>query len=171
METDAPAVVVEVKEAMEKLAVDENFENKDPKPETGLSAAAKKKNKKKKKATSTEEKTTVEDKEDCKEGAEQKEALATVDENKDSAEVRSLCLSENVLNISLQVGCAHCKKAGPSKRCSKRHPKCLKKMFCNEVRILWSVFFTLCPDLRGPGSRRSQESCCQEGGGWQDCGR
>jgi len=48
----------------------------------------------------------------------------------------------NVLNISLQVGCAHCKKAGPSKRCSKRHPKCLKKMFCNEVRILWSVCLT-----------------------------
>jgi len=117
-ETDAAAVVVEVKEAMEKLAVDENFENKDPKPETELSAAAKKKNKKKKKAAATEEKTTVEDKEDCKEGAEQKEALATVDENKDSAE---------------QVGCAHCKKAGPSKRCSKRHPKCLKKMFCNET--------------------------------------
>merc|ERR1719266_1730371 len=116
-EPAAPAVVEEVKEAMEKLAVDENSENKDPKPETELAAAAKKKNKKKKKASATEEKPTVEDKEDCKDGVEQKEALATVDENKDSAET---C-------------CAHCKRAGPSKRCSKRHPKCLKKMFCNET--------------------------------------
>ena len=87
-EIAAPAVVEEVKEAMEKLAVDENSENKDPKPETELAAAAKKKNKKKK-AAATEEKPTVEDKEDCKDGVEQKEALATVDENKDSAEVWS----------------------------------------------------------------------------------
>merc|ERR1712129_535475 len=27
--------------------------------------------------------------------------------------------------------CNHCKKDGPTKRCSKRHPKCLKKLFCN----------------------------------------
>ena len=29
--------------------------------------------------------------------------------------------------------CAFCKKTGPSKRCSKRHQKCLAKMFCNET--------------------------------------
>ena len=29
--------------------------------------------------------------------------------------------------------CAFCKKAGPTKRCSKRHQKCLPKMFCNET--------------------------------------
>ena len=29
--------------------------------------------------------------------------------------------------------CAFCKKAGPIKRCSKRHPKCLAKMFCNDT--------------------------------------
>ena len=29
--------------------------------------------------------------------------------------------------------CAFCKKTGPVKRCSKRHQKCLVKMFCNET--------------------------------------
>ena len=29
--------------------------------------------------------------------------------------------------------CAFCKKTGPAKRCSKRHQKCLVKMFCNET--------------------------------------
>ena len=29
--------------------------------------------------------------------------------------------------------CAFCKKSGPTKRCSKRHQKCLAKMFCNET--------------------------------------
>ena len=29
--------------------------------------------------------------------------------------------------------CAFCKKSGPAKRCSKRHQKCLVKMFCNET--------------------------------------
>ena len=29
--------------------------------------------------------------------------------------------------------CAFCKKPGPAKRCSKRHQKCLPKMFCNET--------------------------------------
>ena len=29
--------------------------------------------------------------------------------------------------------CAFCKKAEPTKRCSKRHPKCLKKLFCDEA--------------------------------------
>ena len=31
-----------------------------------------------------------------------------------------------------EVVCAFCKKPSPTKRCAKRHPKCLKKLFCNE---------------------------------------
>merc|ERR1711992_387521 len=27
--------------------------------------------------------------------------------------------------------CNFCNKEGPAKRCSKRHPKCIKKLFCN----------------------------------------
>ena len=30
------------------------------------------------------------------------------------------------------LSCAFCKKTDSTKRCSKRHPKCLKKMFCND---------------------------------------
>merc|ERR1712126_380410 len=33
---------------------------------------------------------------------------------------------------TIEVVCAFCKRSGPTKRCAKRHPKCLKKMFCNE---------------------------------------
>ena len=29
--------------------------------------------------------------------------------------------------------CSHCKKTKPSKRCAKRHMKCLQKIFCNET--------------------------------------
>ena len=32
-----------------------------------------------------------------------------------------------------EVVCAHCKKTKPTKRCAKRHPKCLQKLFCNET--------------------------------------
>merc|ERR1712179_85211 len=32
-----------------------------------------------------------------------------------------------------EVTCNFCKKQGPTKRCAKRHPKCIKKLFCNEV--------------------------------------
>ena len=32
-----------------------------------------------------------------------------------------------------KLACAFCKKAEPTKRCSKRHPKCLKKIFCDEA--------------------------------------
>ena len=39
-------------------------------------------------------------------------------------------LSENTTDEKL---CAFCSKPGPIKRCSKRHPKCLPKMFCNET--------------------------------------
>eukprot|EP00090_Calanus_glacialis_P029589 TRINITY_DN4749_c0_g1_i2.p1 TRINITY_DN4749_c0_g1~~TRINITY_DN4749_c0_g1_i2.p1 ORF type:complete len:117 (-),score=42.89 TRINITY_DN4749_c0_g1_i2:82-432(-) len=37
------------------------------------------------------------------------------------------------VEISEENLCGFCKKSDPTKRCSKRHPKCLKKMFCNET--------------------------------------
>ena len=37
------------------------------------------------------------------------------------------------VEISDENSCGFCKKSDPTKRCSKRHPKCLKKMFCNET--------------------------------------
>ena len=30
-------------------------------------------------------------------------------------------------------GCAHCNRSNPSKRCAKRHAKCLTKLFCDSV--------------------------------------
>ena len=36
-------------------------------------------------------------------------------------------------NTSDEKVCTFCKKTGPTKRCSKRHPKCLPKMFCNDT--------------------------------------
>lgn len=31
------------------------------------------------------------------------------------------------------VTCAHCKRSNPTKRCTKRHAKCLPKLFCDLV--------------------------------------
>ena len=31
------------------------------------------------------------------------------------------------------IGCAHCKRSNPSKRCAKRHAKCITKLFCDSV--------------------------------------
>ena len=45
-------------------------------------------------------------------------------------------LSEKDTNTSPEngeTGCCYCKKTGPTKRCAKRHPKCIKKLFCNET--------------------------------------
>ena len=39
----------------------------------------------------------------------------------------------NIPTATVENSCSFCHKPGPSKRCSKRHPKCLKKMFCNET--------------------------------------
>ena len=30
-------------------------------------------------------------------------------------------------------GCAHCKRSNPTKRCAKRHAKCLTKLFCDSA--------------------------------------
>merc|ERR1712209_73798 len=40
---------------------------------------------------------------------------------------------ESTTEVVEEIVCAFCKKPNPTKRCSKRHPKCLKKMFCNET--------------------------------------
>ena len=45
-------------------------------------------------------------------------------------------LSEKDTNTSPEseeAGCCYCKKTGPNKRRAKRHPKCIKKLFCNET--------------------------------------
>ena len=36
-------------------------------------------------------------------------------------------------NLEVELVCSHCKKTKPSKRCAKRHMKCLQKIFCNET--------------------------------------
>ena len=33
-------------------------------------------------------------------------------------------------SVSGEPTCSYCSKPNPTKRCTKRHPKCLKKMFC-----------------------------------------
>ena len=101
-------------EIEELESVQENIETGDDggdKPKENDSAAAKKKNKKKKK----KDKTAAEAAESAK-PAEEPEVL--------------LELSENTTDEKL---CAFCNKPGPIKRCSKRHAKCLPKMFCNET--------------------------------------
>ncbi len=35
--------------------------------------------------------------------------------------------------VSDPSACAHCAKGGATKRCAKRHQKCLRKMFCDRV--------------------------------------
>merc|ERR1712037_763994 len=88
-------------------------ENKNP--ATGAEAAKKNKKKKKKKAAPA----TSEEAE--KKGEEVKEVLGEIDDNK----------GENAAEV--EIVCSFCKKPNPTKRCSKRHPKCLKKMFCSET--------------------------------------
>ena len=39
--------------------------------------------------------------------------------------------NKNILERELV--CSHCKKSKPSKRCTKRHMKCLQKIFCNDT--------------------------------------
>ena len=51
----------------------------------------------------------------------------------DKPEEETTVLGEVKENISDEKLCAFCNKTGPIKRCSKRHPKCLPKMFCNDT--------------------------------------
>ena len=56
----------------------------------------------------------------------------TIDTKEDDTKV----LVEKDANAPTETGemsCGYCKKTGPTKRCSKRHPKCIKKLFCNET--------------------------------------
>ena len=41
--------------------------------------------------------------------------------------------AKNENSLEVEVVCSHCKKEKPSKRCAKRHIKCLQKIFCNET--------------------------------------
>ena len=53
-----------------------------------------------------------------------------------NAEYVSEALKEVDLNKEKEDGdptCDFCKKPNPTKRCSKRHARCLKKMFCDKV--------------------------------------
>jgi hypothetical protein len=64
------------------------------------------------------------------------------------------------------LSCCYCRKPNPSKRCSKRHPKCIKKLYCNEtcetlshkkkeasffkgIRICCSTFFVVFASTKG----------------------
>ena len=99
--------IEEVKKGLEEVNL--NQDSNKPVNTTGESKSKKKKNKKK---AATEEKKVEEEKIEDKENLEN-------DENEKPEEEGPVC--------------AHCKKSDPKKRCSKRHPKCLKKMFCNET--------------------------------------
>ena len=59
----------------------------------------------------------------------------SVEEKLKEPEEKSVLGENNANNIetSEEKSCDFCKKSDPTKRCSKRHPKCLTKMFCNET--------------------------------------
>ena len=98
--------VAEVEKRLQEVSIDQNIVE-----EKSVETKSQKKKKNKKKAAVEEKKEEVveESKEEVVEG------------------------KENVENANDLPVCAHCKKTDPKKRCSKRHPKCLKKMFCNET--------------------------------------
>ena len=58
---------------------------------------------------------------------------------KDASDIKedvAQVLVEKDTNADNEIGevlCGYCRKTGPAKRCSKRHPKCIKKLFCNET--------------------------------------
>jgi hypothetical protein len=61
---------------------------------------------------------------------------ADVKEDSDVLEVKEALVvlkAEDSNTPTAEPVCAHCKKVKPSKRCAKRHPKCLKKLFCNDT--------------------------------------
>lgn len=65
-----------------------------------------------------------------------KKKSGAVVKNEEKEEKVCLVLKEVETNQSEECSdpiCAFCKKSGPTKRCSKRHQKCLPKMFCNET--------------------------------------
>ena len=66
-------------------------------------------------------------KEDVKEVSEEKAAVEAGKENEKPGNEEGDDEEEKE-NMNT---CNFCKKDGPTKRCSKRHPKCIKKLFCN----------------------------------------
>ena len=118
-----------IEEKVETLKLEDDTENVNPcveetvekataptdegKNENDAETAAKKKKKKKKKEAASKS-TPVED-----------PVPAPEDKPKVLGEINE--------NVSDEKLCAFCKKAGPTKRCSKRHPKCLPKMFCSDT--------------------------------------
>lgn len=99
-----------------------NIESKEnAKPEENLNTQALEENDKTKNSKSKEKK---------------KKKKKTAVEKKDANEEEDVSNKENDENEPIvEAGpvCALCKKPDPKKRCSKRHPKCLAKMFCNET--------------------------------------
>merc|ERR1712083_496956 len=83
------------------------------------------------------EKVDIKDteKNDSEQNVESEEATKKVNKEVSKPEESPNALKEQDQdeNTTAVVTCAFCKKASPTKRCSKRHPKCLKKMFCNEA--------------------------------------
>ena len=104
-------VVEEIVTQLREVDITSNQEN-EPKENTNSEKPEKKKGKNKKKSKAPVKSQEEESGGVLKEGDENQPPPATV-----------------------EVGpvCAFCKKSEPSKRCSKRHQKCLAKMFCNET--------------------------------------
>jgi len=98
-------------EVPEKTAIDQINDGVEKVVLTTENQNSKKKNKKKKKkAAAVENEENVEVKQE---------------EEKEQAD-------KDLITETKEPVCAHCGLKGPVKRCSKRHPKCMKKMFCNE---------------------------------------
>ena len=99
-----------------------NIESKEnAKPEENLNTQALEENDKTKDSKSKEKK---------------KKKKKTAVEKKDANEEEDVSNKENDENEPIVENgpvCSLCKKPDPKKRCSKRHPKCLAKMFCNET--------------------------------------
>ena len=57
-------------------------------------------------------------------------ALKKVDLNASDAVVVAAATSETTND---PTACSFCKKSKATKRCSKRHAKCLKKIFCDSI--------------------------------------
>ena len=82
------------------------------------------------------ENLTIEDKNVDKVDTQSEETKAEkTDENLTIEDAGKCVLGEKNENVEIldENSCGFCKKADAGKRCSKRHPKCLKKLFCNET--------------------------------------
>eukprot|EP00088_Acartia_fossae_P056698 TRINITY_DN6604_c0_g2_i8.p1 TRINITY_DN6604_c0_g2~~TRINITY_DN6604_c0_g2_i8.p1 ORF type:complete len:191 (-),score=59.95 TRINITY_DN6604_c0_g2_i8:302-835(-) len=66
-----------------------------------------------------------------------KDAENNVEDESDRTKVKETAVlgevSNNQVEGSSDPTCNYCSKPNPTKRCVKRHPKCLQKLFCNET--------------------------------------